>query len=242
MSTTGNSISAYTIMITDDNTMVTTHKKRIVQRSKLVDDLWFLVHPEYNEHNMENFTVSLEYVLPVSRKYRNEILVLSSERHNGYLKYSLPFDTKLTAEAGTIELIITFLQVRIDENGDSYQHVRKATGGEITIHPINAWSDIIPDESLSALDQRIIKIDSQIKALNEASNNLHDNKADNISYDRNTNELQLMANGNPIGDRVVLKSGETDPDGTVVVDFSNYTGDYDDEEESDNNSADVILF
>lgn len=213
--------SAYVILVNDDNTMTTTQKRRIVQRSKLVDILWFLVPPKYNEHNLSNFTVLLEYLLPVSRKYRAEILTLDNEMYNGYLKYHLPFNTDLTSEAGDIEFVLTFLLSDLDEKGNVIQRSRKVTGITITVVPISAWSDIIPDEALTALDQRILKTDAQIKALSDISESLYNAKADDISYDEETNEIQLLANGVGIGSKVAISGGEVDlKDGIPVVDFT----------------------
>lgn len=220
----------YVILIDDDNRLVETAKARIMQRSKLVDDLWFLTKPSYNEYDMTDFTVSLEYVAPVSKKYHHEILTLSDEPYNGYLKYTLPIDTAITAEAGDVELQITFILAELGTDGRSVQRVRKANGASITVCPITAWSDIIPDDALSALDQRIIKTDAQIKALADFGNALDAIKADNISYDKVSNELQLISNGTPIGDKVSIVSGGTDlKDGVPVVDFERTnTGEGDD--------------
>lgn len=229
--------SAYVIMVNDDNSMTATQKKRIVQRSKLIDDLWFLVKPEYNGYNMADFTVVLEYLSPVSHKYRTEFLTRSEEDYNGYLKYNLPVNTTLTAEAGNVEILLTFLLVELDENGKGVQRTRKITGTNINIVPISAWSDIIPDCALSTLDQRIIKMDAQIKALNETSAVMADSKADNITYDEETNALQLKSGDRLIGDRVIISNVGLDEDGMPVVDFAGISVKPDDD-----NSNDVVEF
>lgn len=169
----------YVILVNDDNTLSTTKRERIMQRSKMVDELWFLVNPDYKGIDMSVCTVHMEYILPVSRKYKNEILILSEENYKDHLKYVLPFDTSLTAEAGEIEVQLTFICVDIDADGKEVQYVRKTSPTTITIVPISAWSDIIPDEALTTLDQRIIKIDTQIKALNDTANIINSDKADN---------------------------------------------------------------
>ena len=69
----------YTILINDDNTLTTSVRERIMQRSKLVDSLHFLCPPTYKELDMTDFTVTLEYILPVSREYKTEELVKSEE-------------------------------------------------------------------------------------------------------------------------------------------------------------------
>lgn len=194
----------YTILVNQDNTMSTSVRERIMQRSKLVDSLHFLVNPIYKELDMSDFTVTMEYILPVSKEYVSEVLVRSDELYKGMLEYKLPFDTDLTKEAGNIEVKLTFSKVDLDADGNSIQFVRKVSSTTITIVPIEAWCNIIPDEALSAIDQRIIKTDAQIKALDEMNNITATTKADNIKLDEETNDIYLTANGEKIGDSINL--------------------------------------
>ena len=91
----------YYMLVTNQNEMYATQVQRIMQRSKLVDDLYFIVEQTYNSHDMTQASVMLEYLLPVSRKYKTEYLVLSEDKYNDtYLQYKLPIDTELTSEAG----------------------------------------------------------------------------------------------------------------------------------------------
>ena len=192
----------YTILVQDTNELVVSIKERIMQRSKLVDSLHFLVDPIYKELDMAEFTVMMEYLLPVSKEYKSEILVLSDELYKEKLEYKLPIDTKLTSEHGKIEVQLTFVKVDLDEEGNSIQYVRKTTPTVITIVPIAAWSDIVPDEALNAIDQKLLKVDAQIRALSETGDVLSAIKADNIVLDSETHELYLTANGALIGDNV----------------------------------------
>lgn len=227
----------YTILVNDDDSLYGSHKERIMQRSKLVDNLVFVVNPIYrNTHDMTNASVMLEYIRPVSRKYETEMLILSDEKYNGYLQYKLPFDTNLTSEAGSLELQLTFAYVEMDANGKGIQRVRKTSPTTIEIIPISAWSDIIPDSALSALDQRLIKTDAQIRALNEMNQIIADNKADNIKYNENTNELQLLSGSKEIGNKVTLKTADASlEDGVPVVDFNNVSGGDSSNEDDDDN-------
>lgn len=211
----------YTILVNDNNELVTTVKERIMQRSKLVDTLHFLANPTYKNVDMSNFTVTMEYVLPVSREYKTETLVKSDALYKGQLEYVLPFDTCLTKEAGKIEVQLTFTKVELDAEGRSRQLVRKAGPATITIVPVSAWSDIIPDNALSALDQRLIMVDAMINAANEMNQYMFETKADDIAYNEDTNELQLLAGGNPVGKKVTVKGGAADLEGGLpVVDFN----------------------
>ena len=194
----------YTILINDDNTLTTSVRERIMQRSKLVDSLHFLCPQTYKELDMADFTVTLEYILPVSREYKTEELVKSEELYKEMLEYKMPFDTDLTKEAGEIEVKLTFSKVDLDEDGNDVQYVRKISATSITIVPIESWCDIIPDKALDAIDQRIIKTDAQIKALLDANEITRLEKADNLVLDSENKELYLTAEGEQIGDKVKL--------------------------------------
>ena len=210
---------AYIILVNDDNTMYGSHKERIMQRSKLVDDLIFVVPQIYkNKHDMANATVMMEYLLPSSKRYKTERLVLSDERYKDcFLQYKLPLDTTITSEAGSVELQLTFAYVELDENGKGIQRVRKISPTAIEITPISAWADIIPDEVLSPLDQRILKQDAQIRALADLAYLLNDNQVDNLVYDSKEDVLHLSAKGVRVGDKVSVK--EIMDDGIPVVDL-----------------------
>lgn len=192
----------YTILLNEDNRLVTTIKERIMQRSKLVDNLHFLVDPVYKGIDMSDFTVMMEYILPISREYKTEILVKSDELYKEKLEYKLPIDTCLTREAGNIEVQLTCVKVSLDVDGNPMQQVRKTSPVTVTIVPISAWSDIIADSALTALDQRLIQVDAMINAANEMNQHIYETKADNIYYDKDEQYIQLTANGAPIGDRI----------------------------------------
>ena len=194
----------YTILVNDDNTLATSIRERIMQRSKLLDSLHFLVSPTYKGLDMTDFTVTMEYILPVSKEYVSEVLVKSEELYKEMLEYKLPFDTDLTKEAGEIEVKLTFSKVDLDADGNDIQYVRKISATSITIIPVESWCDIIPDKALDAIDQRIIKTDALIKALLEANEITRLEKADNFVLDNENKELYLTAEGNQIGDKVKL--------------------------------------
>ena len=208
----------YVLLVNEDNTLTASKKERIMQRSKLFDSLWFLAEPTYKDYEMNKCTVVMEYILPVSKKYCSDILELSDEGYKEYLKYVVPFDSKLTAEAGEVELQLTFIYSDLDENGESVQRVRKTSTAKVNIIPVSAWSDIIPDSALSAIDQRIIKLDSQLKEIADINEAYSESKADNIKYDSDAQTLQLLSGTKEIGDKVSLNVD--DEDGSTAVDFS----------------------
>lgn len=227
----------YTILVNESNELVTTVKERIMQRSKLVDNLHFLVPKMYKGYDMSQFTVMMEYLMPISREYRSEILVMSNELYKDNLEFMLPFDTCLTKEHGKIEVQLTFIKVDLDEEGNSIQRVRKTTPATITIVPISAWSNVIADSALTALDQRLIQVDAMLNAVTEYNQYLQDTKADDIQYteDENGKYIQLTANGSPIGNKIMIniaddktvcvKYVEIDDEGNLIVTYSDGTVD-----------------
>lgn len=208
----------YTIIVCDDNSLYGSHKEKIMQREKLFNKLWFLVPPHYNGYDMSQCTVTLRYLLPISREFKTETLVLSEEKYEEYLKYVLPVDTNLTKEWGDIELNLTFTLLDADDNGNIIQRVRKTDNHILNITKIPNWDSIVPDSALSALDQRILKQDAQIKALADLANTLDNSKVDNLVYDEANETLQLSAKGVTVGDKVSVR--DMLDDGIPVVDLN----------------------
>lgn len=204
----------YTILVNETNELITSVRERIMQRSKLVDSLHFLVDPTYKGIDMNDFTVMLEYILPVSREYKTEILVKSDSLYKERLEYKLPFDTNLTKEAGEVEIQLTFTKLILNPDGTNIQQVRKTSKTSVTILPISAWSDLIADSALTALDQRIIQTQAMINQINEVHQYLDETKADNIIFDKDTNTLQLTARGNAIGNKITLNGTS---DGIIAI-------------------------
>lgn len=226
----------YTIIVEDSNSLYGSCKERIMQREKLFNKIWFLVPQYYNGYDMSQCTVTMRYLLPVSNEFRTETLVLSDERYQEYLKYILPVDTNLSKEHGDIELNLTFTMLDVDNNGNIVQRVRKTDNHRLHITRLPNWDSVIPDSSLEALDQRILKLDAQMKYLNEMNQIVADSKADNIKYDENENSLQLLSGDKEIGNKVTLKAADAAlEDGVPVVDFNSVSGgDTSTEDEDDN--------
>lgn len=223
----------YTIIVCDDNSLYGSHKEKIMQKEKLFNKVWFLVPQYYNGYDMSQCTVLMRYLLPISKEFKTETLVLSDERYkDDYLKYVLPIDTNLSKECGDIELNLTFTMLDVDDNDNIVQRVRKTDNHILHITQIPDWDGFVADEALAAIDQRIIMTQAQIQRLKE----MNQEKADNIKYNENTSELQLLSGNKEIGDKVTLKTGGASlEDGVPVVDFNSTSGGNTIPEEYDNN-------
>jgi len=204
----------------------------------MVDEVWFLVNPKYKtcENDMSLYNVLLEYILPVSKSYHSLELTKDKEGYKEYLKYVVPLDTNLSSEAGDIQLQLSFIYVGLDADGNGVQKVRKTKPTKLHITPIAAWSDIIPDSALSAIDQRIIATQAQINELGYYAEIINENQVDNLVYDDNAETLQLVAGSKKIGDKVSVR--DMLDDGIPVVDLNSGSGDNSDEDTNHNNGCD----
>lgn len=228
---------AYTIIVENDNSLYGSCKEKIMQREKLFNKVLFLVPQFYNGYDMSQCTLTMRYLMPISKEFKTETLVLSDERYQECLKYVLPIDTNLSKEWGDVELNLTFTMLDVDNNGKIVQRVRKTDNHRLHITQLPDWDSVVPDSCLSALDQRILKLDAQMKALDEMNQIVADSKADNIKYNEDTNELQLLSGDKEIGNKVTLKNGDVSlEDGVPVVDFnSTSSGDTSTEDTDDDN-------
>lgn len=77
----------YTFLINEDNSVTASLTERIMQRSKLVDNLHFLADQTYKGVDISDYTVMLEYVLPVSKRYKTEILQKSKDLYGLIMEY-----------------------------------------------------------------------------------------------------------------------------------------------------------
>lgn len=210
----------YTVLVKNDNTLVTTVRQNIMHRSSMVDDFRVLVDPMYNGFDMRDFQCVMEYKLPISNTYIPEVLTPLDELYNGKLDYKLPFDTKLTSEVGEIEYKFIFIRAEMDENGKVIERVRKTSSNTLNILPVAMWSDYIADAKLDSIAQVFLMNQAIANQLGAYADMLNVTKADNIAKDENTHEIYLTSNGKEIGNRIKDDKNITDEYGVPVVDFN----------------------
>lgn len=221
----------YTIIVCDDNSLYGSRKRKIMQREKLFNKLWFLVPPCYRGYDMSKCTVIMRYLLPISKEFRMEVLELSDEKYEEYLKYVLPVDTCFTKEWGDIELNLTFTMLENDDNGNIVQRVRKTDNHILTVTRLPDWDSVVPDSALSLIDQRIMKQDAQIRAIANLAETLDSKQVDNLVYNSTDDTIQLSSKGIGVGNKIPVR--DMLDDGIPVVDLN-----YGDGFNPDNNGCD----
>ena len=167
----------YTILVNKDNTLTTSVKERIIQGSKNVNKLHFLVDPLYDDVDMSELIVVLTYILPVSQDRKTLTLVKSEELYKNKLEYvvSLNDDENLfTFEHGDIPMWITFL--------DHQNSIVRYTVPTILTVEKKENVNITPNKPTT----------TQV--------------VDDIYFDRDTNQIYLTSGGSTVGRSIPIAS------------------------------------
>ena len=176
----------YAIKMEDGKELITTVRGTIYQGEKNADTLVFLLPQKYEETDMASCTVLMRYVLPSGSGRSEEIEMDPIPYNDEYYRYRLKAATRFTKEFGTITLWLTVFS---RDNA-----VILETGAAAV--PVLERKDI--DDYLSDKDK------SKLDLLDEKVANLQKEKADNLTYDKETRKLQLTADGERIGNDVTV--------------------------------------
>lgn len=195
----------HTILVTQDNELISSVRERIMQRSKMVDKLHFLVDPEYKGLDISTFIVRMEIRHSTVKEPRTELLSLSPELYEGKLEYTLPFDTWLTKNAGEVEIQLSFTKKDLDADGNELQYVRRTSSAIINIVPLSAWSNFVTDDALNALDSAFLQLEGQLRYLESISSVYDAEKADDIYLDKEENRVYARSNGKNIGSGISIE-------------------------------------
>lgn len=205
----------YTIVMNDDKSLSQSIVTTIYQREKLVDKMRFLFPLKYGDIDLSKCIAVLKYT-DQGNVAHSEILTLADELfENRRLIYYFPIDTDITRFAGDVTLRVTFLEVDM-ENGKRTEvlHTGQTT---ITVHPLEDYYRYVTDESLEIIDQVLTKFDARAQAYEKAAEAYAMEKADDFLYENN--ELQLLAQGKPIGRKATIVSDDALENGMPVVEF-----------------------
>lgn len=216
----------YTLKITDENTVVTTVKESIVERSNYVDKIQIVTSKLYREQiDMTDTTVYMKYKLPISNKIKMTQLIPNDLAYaQNYIQYLIPVDAGLTAEAGDIEVSFTFLKLIANEDKSYTSYIRKTTSGVIHITPLVQFDKYEPSEMFTEIDQRLLVMEGMIKDLDAQNKAAYEGMVKDIRLDTDGRKITLTdRNGDDTGDGIVVKNLSAmvaedmtgkDPDGT----------------------------
>nr|DAR15966.1 MAG TPA: hypothetical protein [Caudoviricetes sp.] len=186
----------YTLKISDDNTVTTTVKETLIERSNYVDRIQIVTNKLYREQiDMSDTTVYMKYKLPVSNKIKmTQLTVNDLEYKTNYIQYLIPVDAGLTAEAGDIEVSFTFLKLVANDDGTYTSYIRKTTSGVIHITPLTQFDKYEPSEMFTEIDQRLLAIEGYIKDLDALNKATYENAVKDIRLDTEKRKVTLTNN------------------------------------------------
>lgn len=233
-------LTGLVILLTQEKSLIQTRRIRIYQRESLVDKLKILVPLVYQDISLEPYKVTLQYI-DVEGTIRSEALIRKTDNEGGYddyedkagnkthMVYILDVNSKLTRYTGELTLKLTLdyvdyeSQTASDSDDESapdpepIHHVLNTGETKVTVLPVADYYSIVPDESLSLINQKIAELDAKQKEI-EATAEIYDReKADNIElHISKTNQcIRLTSHGIPIGDDIDLN--------TLGVELSSWT-------------------
>lgn len=91
----------YVIKMNKDKTLITTVRANVYRGEKNADTLVFLLPEKYDNKNLADCKVNIEYSLQ-DGTVKYEQLLPESEMYNGYYKYCLDISTEITDKVGTV--------------------------------------------------------------------------------------------------------------------------------------------
>lgn len=215
----------YTLKITDENTVVTTVKEKIIERSDYVDQIQIVVAKLYREQiDMSDCTVYMRYVLPVTGKIKITQLTPNDLAYEkDYIQYLIPAEAYLTAEAGDIEVSFTFLKLVSNEDDSTTSYVRKTQSGVIHISPLAAFDKYEPSEYLDEIDQRLLVMEGLQKDMMSMAENAYNSMVRDVHINGDRKITLTDRDGNDTGEGIEVTNLSTliaedltgkDPDGT----------------------------
>ena len=215
----------YTLKITDENTVVTTVKEKIIERSDYVDQIQIVVAKLYREQiDISDCTVYMRYVLPVTGKIKMTQLTPNDLAYeNDYIQYLIPAEAYLTAEAGDIEVSFTFLKLVSNEDDSTTSYVRKTQSGVIHISPLAAFDKYEPSEYLDEIDQRLLVMEGLQKDMMSMAENAYNSMVRDVHINGDRKITLTNRDGNDTGEGIEVTNLSTliaedltgkDPDGT----------------------------
>lgn len=186
----------------NDKSLTATVVTTLYQREKLADKIQILIPPNYGELDLSEFTATLKYVNQANVPHA-EILKKDAELYKEHIRYVLPVDTELTQYAGDITIRLTFTKTDMEVRKVFVVHTGELV---IKISSLKDYYSFVPDESLEFVDQIVSDLQNKIEALDKVADTYDKTKADNIQI-KNGNEIQLLSNKVPIGDKITVTNG-----------------------------------
>lgn len=131
--------------------LVCTTKATIYQNESSVDAISFLLPIKYDELDIGDCIVAIEYLDPTGVT-QVEILVKDEEPYNEqYYRYTFSLVSKFTQVAGQINFVLEIVK----PGEDGVNQVLRVGSAAVTIEKWDDYMQYLPDENLSPMEKRV---------------------------------------------------------------------------------------
>lgn len=201
-----------TIKMLKNKDLVVTVPCKIYQRQSLVDNMQILVYATYEDYDLTKFTATLDYI-DAANVAHTEILEAPDEDlyKDVYIRYVLPVDSKFTYMAGKITMKLTLSWNDVETNK---KYILRSGELELEILPLNDYFAYVDIDSLNTLDNKIMTLQTETEKLAHMAEIYQESVPTDLSVNEDS-VLQLVVNGEVIGQGVSVASVNLDTDGTV---------------------------
>lgn len=172
------------IKMNKDKQLLVTVPSAIYRGETKADLITFLVPAKHGNKNMSECAVTFRYILPDGTG-KIEDLTYAPSQYEDYIEFSTTVNSQFTQQCGTVTIWLTFLDVDASV-------VVKSSEACIYVNDSKDVYDYLDEGDLDHFEKMAARLD-----------HLDASKADNVDFDDRV--LQLTANGNPIGDAVVIE-------------------------------------
>lgn len=186
------------VVITKNKALRKTFFRPTHKEENRVDDILFLISPEFIDGDITAYDIILQVVIPEPDEYGHPVtskmrkMELDKELYKGHYSMTLPISAILTKVVG--EIVLSFLF--FDTTDPDHVKIIKTTSMTIDVTEAAKFdgAEFDDDESYNILV-------TMQKEINELKGDKIDNQ---IEYDATQQTLQFYSDGKPIGEAISL--------------------------------------
>lgn len=152
-------MATMTFKMDNQKKLICTTNATIYQNENCVDTISFLFPLKYDEYDIGDGIVAIEYMDPTSVTHV-EVLKRDEEIYNEqYYRYTFPISSEFTKIAGRVNFVIEIIMT--GEN--DLKQILRVGSAAVTVLKWNDYMSYLPDEELSPMEKRVQIIEDLAK-------------------------------------------------------------------------------
>lgn len=195
----------YIISMDYEKNLIPTVRQPIYKGENLIDKIVFLLPLKYDDFDLSDFTVTIQYVKFGKIVHEEELSKDEIPYNESRLSYSLDIDSVFTKSWGRKEIQLRISKADADKGLD---HVMKTSSCFVWVFPATEYA--MTEEEEQDFPTKLEELNNSIEIIKE----ILKTKAEDIVIDANSKEIYLSVDGYKVGT------------GVTVDDFGNAIADY----------------